>query len=98
MFTDSRTEPQPLQANLLGLLLIKASEMDRMKKVSSCLLKNGKMGPGKEIQVPVQTKLNCVVSCLGQCISELRRTNKIHNLSMQNPMCRSQVKSTGEEH
>lgn len=32
MFTDSRTEPQLLQANSLGLLLIKASEMDRMKK------------------------------------------------------------------
>lgn len=32
MFTDSRTEPQPLQANSLGLSLIKAPEVDRMKK------------------------------------------------------------------
>lgn len=32
MFTDSRTKTQPLQANSLGLLLIEASEMDRMKK------------------------------------------------------------------
>jgi len=32
MFIDSRTETQPLQASSLGLLLIKASEMDRMKE------------------------------------------------------------------